>query len=95
MGLYVHIPFCSIKCFYCDFTAFSGQDKSKGRYLAALSKEAALYDGPAPETLYVGGGTPTELTVYARYTRRGGLDINPYRSTHPNPTINNPRLVRQ
>lgn len=38
---------------------------------------------------------PTALTVYARYTRRGGLDINPYRSTHPIFSIKNPRLIRQ
>lgn len=38
---------------------------------------------------------PTELTVYARYTRRGGLDINPFRSTQPHQAIRNPRLLRQ
>lgn len=39
---------------------------------------------------------PEKLTVYGRYTRRGGLDINPYRSTHKTvPKIGNPRLVRQ
>lgn len=38
---------------------------------------------------------PTELTVYARYARRGGLDINPYRSTNPCFCIENPRLIRQ
>lgn len=62
-GLYVHIPFCSIKCFYCDFTAFSGQGGSVERYLAALEREAGLYPDPAPRTLYVGGGTPSELSA--------------------------------
>ena len=38
---------------------------------------------------------PDELTVYARYTRRGGLDINPLRSSVENPEINNMRLIRQ
>lgn len=38
---------------------------------------------------------PIELTVYARYTRRGGLDINPYRTTNPHFQISNPRLIRQ
>lgn len=38
---------------------------------------------------------PAELTVYARYTRRGGLDINPYRSSKPNFQVKNPRLLRQ
>ena len=40
-------------------------------------------------------GALTSLTVYARYTRRGGLDINPLRSTSPQATINNLRLLRQ
>jgi oxygen-independent coproporphyrinogen-3 oxidase len=60
-GLYVHIPFCSVKCFYCDFAAFSGQKKQIERYLAALVAEAALLPPRSPETLYVGGGTPSEL----------------------------------
>lgn len=38
---------------------------------------------------------PSELTVYARYTRRGGLDINPFRSKNPDFQAKNPRLVRQ
>lgn len=60
-GLYVHIPFCSVKCFYCDFAAYSGQKKQVERYLAALEAEAALLPPRRPETLYVGGGTPSEL----------------------------------
>jgi len=38
---------------------------------------------------------PRELSVYARYTRRGGLDINPFRSTDPSATPGNPRGARQ
>lgn len=38
---------------------------------------------------------PTKLTVYARYTRRGGLDINPVRSSHPMPPPANVRTARQ
>ena len=38
---------------------------------------------------------PTKLTVYARYTRRGGLDINPWRTSHPAPLPINVRTVRQ
>ncbi len=64
LGLYVHIPFCSIKCYYCGFAAFSGQHASAGRYLAALDREASCYSGAGkPETLYIGGGTPTELSA--------------------------------
>ena len=38
---------------------------------------------------------PTKLTVYARYTRRGGLDINPWRSSHPQQPPANVRTARQ
>jgi 7-cyano-7-deazaguanine reductase len=38
---------------------------------------------------------PRELAVYARYTRRGGLDINPFRSTDPAAVPGNPRGARQ
>ncbi|MBI3564087.1 MAG: radical SAM family heme chaperone HemW [Elusimicrobia bacterium] len=62
-GLYVHVPFCAVKCFYCDFAAFSGQKKQVERYLAALEAEAALLPPRVPETLYVGGGTPSELSA--------------------------------
>lgn len=62
-GLYIHVPFCSVKCFYCDFTAFSGQGRIAARYLAALEAEARLSPPLEFETLYVGGGTPSELSA--------------------------------
>jgi oxygen-independent coproporphyrinogen-3 oxidase len=68
-GLYVHIPFCSIKCFYCDFAAFAGKRKLVDRYLAAVEKEAgpliSASTGSARTegTIYIGGGTPSELSA--------------------------------
>ncbi|MBI4055947.1 MAG: radical SAM family heme chaperone HemW [Elusimicrobia bacterium] len=62
-GLYLHIPFCSVKCYYCDFVAFSGQGKSSVRYLQALQTEMRPYRGFRIDTLYMGGGTPTELSA--------------------------------
>ncbi|MCC4851590.1 NADPH-dependent 7-cyano-7-deazaguanine reductase QueF, partial [Vibrio lentus] len=38
---------------------------------------------------------PSKLTVFARYTRRGGLDINPYRSTEQDRPSHNKRMARQ
>lgn len=52
-----------MKCFYCDFAAYSGQNKLADRYLGALEAEAGLHPAITPETLYVGGGTPSELTA--------------------------------
>ena len=67
-GLYLHVPFCSVKCFYCDFTAFAGQGGSVARYLKCLDLDAGRASAgldPAGEvhTLYVGGGTPSELSA--------------------------------
>ncbi len=62
-GLYIHIPFCKQKCNYCDFASFAGRDFLREEYLAALACEAARYAGQACRTLYVGGGTPSLLTL--------------------------------
>ncbi|MBP5617505.1 MAG: radical SAM family heme chaperone HemW [Elusimicrobiaceae bacterium] len=62
-GLYIHIPFCKQKCNYCDFASFAGKEQARQRYLCALEKEAAAYADPSYTTLYVGGGTPSLLTV--------------------------------
>ena len=61
VGLYVHVPFCSVKCFYCDFTAVAHHGHLAGRYLRAIEAESKLKMPRSPDTLYVGGGTPSEL----------------------------------
>ncbi|MEZ0323727.1 MAG: radical SAM family heme chaperone HemW [Hydrogenothermaceae bacterium] len=63
-GIYIHIPFCGLKCPYCDFTSFISFDEDiKRRYLNALLRELELYSDLDYniETLYFGGGTPTTL----------------------------------
>lgn len=63
-GLYVHVPFCSRKCPYCDFYSISALDLIPA-WLEGLSKEAALVEPgfPGPfDTLYLGGGSPSLLT---------------------------------
>ena len=66
-GVYIHIPFCEQKCAYCDFLSFPGhQEKNKMRYVAALCKEMQLRlvgEWQSPDTVFIGGGTPTALTV--------------------------------
>ncbi|MDR2301357.1 MAG: radical SAM family heme chaperone HemW [Deltaproteobacteria bacterium] len=64
-GLYVHVPFCSRKCPYCDFYSISALDLIP-LWLKALEKEAGFYakSWPGPfETLYLGGGSPSLLTI--------------------------------
>jgi len=63
-GIYIHIPFCNIKCPYCDFTSFVWQeDKLKDRYVEALKKELLMYlnNNFDLQTIYFGGGTPSTL----------------------------------
>lgn len=64
-GLYVHIPFCRTKCVYCDFNCYAGQSRLIPQYVDALLTELRAYArlGLKAKTLYLGGGTPSLLTV--------------------------------
>ncbi len=61
-GLYVHVPFCSGKCPYCDFYSLAAPSLIQP-WLEGITREAGLYAGLfAPfDTLYLGGGTPSLL----------------------------------
>lgn len=73
-GLYVHIPFCVRKCLYCDFYSVETShcqvsqrhhalDLGQETFLQALEEELNnLPEGFRPETVFIGGGTPTELS---------------------------------
>jgi oxygen-independent coproporphyrinogen-3 oxidase len=58
--LYVHVPFCAHRCGYCDFVTVTGHEDLRGRYVDALAAEIAR-SGVEPETVFVGGGTPSIL----------------------------------
>lgn len=62
-GLYIHIPFCDGKCGYCAFYSVRYDGQQADRYLAALETELQLSPPVAPETIYVGGGTPSLLST--------------------------------
>ena len=60
--LYVHLPFCSHRCGYCDFVTAVGRRSQHGAYVDALLAELELERGllaPQLETVFLGGGTPT------------------------------------
>ncbi|MBU2701487.1 oxygen-independent coproporphyrinogen-3 oxidase [Sporomusaceae bacterium BoRhaA] len=67
LGLYVHIPFCQQKCFYCDFPSFAGQEAFYASYTRALVREivdqGACHSAETVDTLFIGGGTPTVLPL--------------------------------
>jgi oxygen-independent coproporphyrinogen-3 oxidase len=62
-SLYVHVPFCAVKCGYCDFNSYVVQEQEAlDAYLAALEAELALTTLPgAPSSVFLGGGTPSLL----------------------------------
>jgi len=64
-GAYVHIPFCEHICYYCDFNKYFINNQPVMAYLKALDQEMAeVISRPLhskPETLFIGGGTPTAL----------------------------------
>lgn len=65
-GLYLHLPFCSAICPYCDFAVVTGPPERRSRFVAALCHEIRLwterpFPGGAFDSLYLGGGTPSLL----------------------------------
>ncbi|WP_239617443.1 radical SAM family heme chaperone HemW [Cohnella mopanensis] len=64
-ALYIHIPFCTNKCFYCDFNSYVAAGQPIDAYLDALENEMRLTVAELPtkviDTVFVGGGTPTVL----------------------------------
>lgn len=61
-SLYVHIPFCLKKCLYCDFNSYTNSNLQYD-YIKALEKELLSIDKKNFETIFIGGGTPTILSV--------------------------------
>ena len=66
-SLYLHIPFCRIKCTYCAFNTYVNLDNLIEPFVEALISEIGLLGRSKPEqqlhTIYVGGGTPSLLSV--------------------------------
>lgn len=63
-SVYIHIPFCKSICSYCDFCKMYYNGSFVTKYLNALIKEIQeRYMGEAIKTLYIGGGTPSSLTL--------------------------------
>lgn len=64
-AVYIHIPFCTNKCFYCDFNSYVLKDQPVIDYLQALEREMEQTVRLSPpgeiKTIFVGGGTPTVL----------------------------------
>jgi putative oxygen-independent coproporphyrinogen III oxidase len=65
-GIYLHVPYCTTICGYCDFNTYIPSEAGTEGYVGAVAAELALArtvlgDAPPVETVFVGGGTPTLL----------------------------------
>jgi oxygen-independent coproporphyrinogen-3 oxidase len=65
-GVYVHVPFCTTRCGYCDFNTYTDLGGMQSSYAEAVVTEVRLArrvlgDGPPVSTVFFGGGTPTLL----------------------------------
>ncbi len=63
LGIYIHIPFCVRKCFYCDFVSYAKKESVQKKYIEALQKEILNWKKSNKDvkikTIYIGGGTPS------------------------------------
>ncbi|WP_408954875.1 radical SAM family heme chaperone HemW [Natroniella sp. ANB-PHB2] len=87
-ALYIHIPFCSSKCYYCDFNSVKIKEGLLQRFLQALQKEIELIANkytPEIRSIFIGGGTPSILSgqqlvsilnkCYQRFDCQSGIEI--------------------
>src|SRR5712691_3430637 len=65
IGLYAHVPYCTVRCSYCDFYLVPGRERDAGAYVEALCNEIATVEPPLlgrpSDTAHFGGGTPSLL----------------------------------
>ena len=68
LGIYVHIPFCKRKCYYCDFYSICANTKVQEEYFDAINKEiddlGKMTEDILVKTIYIGGGTPSFVDSY-------------------------------
>lgn len=62
IGIYIHIPFCKQKCYYCDFVSYCNKDYLIEDYIKAVKKEIKMQNIQSQiTTVYIGGGTPSYI----------------------------------
>ncbi|QDV10107.1 Oxygen-independent coproporphyrinogen-III oxidase-like protein [Planctomycetes bacterium Poly30] len=74
VALYVHLPFCAAKCHYCDFFSVPDDGQDIDGMIAAILEEARLRAPLRPRTVFIGGGTPSLLSIEQLTRFLDGLD---------------------
>ena len=95
IGLYIHIPFCERKCFYCDFTSIPTNNSLVEKYFDYLLKELSMASLKVKDyvvdTIFIGGGTPSILdgikieVLFANIRKKYALSNNPEVTIEVNP----------
>ncbi len=62
-SIYIHIPFCKSKCYYCAFISFCDKFDKEDNYINTLTREIANSEKSTIDTIYFGGGTPNSLKI--------------------------------
>ena len=67
-GIYLHFPFCKVKCMYCDFYSIPKRENEIPKFIHALVKEISIYADNHDidweiDTIFLGGGTPSLFTT--------------------------------
>ena len=93
-GIYLHVPFCKRRCIYCDFFSTT-QSERKTAYVHALCSELEMrkeyLGGETVETIYWGGGTPSQLdkedfeTIFSYIYRNYSISSHPEITLEANP----------
>ena len=79
-GVYVSYPFCAQKCTYCNFASGVFPAGLEAEYLEAVSAEIAAQDWPwRPDTVYIGGGTPSRIELAGMEQLLSGIPGRPWR----------------
>ena len=110
LGVYVHVPFCRVRCGYCDFNTYTATELGGGASQASYAGTAiaeldllarVLPDAPRVETVFFGGGTPTLLPsrdlvrVLDAIGDRFGLDDDVEVTTEANPDSVTPESLAE
>ncbi len=94
--LYLHLPFCSSRCGYCDFVTVVGRRGEHARYVDALVRELELERellADPVETVYLGGGTPTHTETAALERLLRALPASTELTVEANPETVTPELA--
>ena len=103
-GVYVHVPFCSVRCGYCDFNTYTadelGEGATRASYADTAISEIRAWEYPREiETVFFGGGTPTQLPsadlvrILDALSQRFGLAPDAEVTTEANPDSVTPQSL--